>query len=564
MLRYTMLKRFAEASDTGDLKAGMPHYNDGHVRIDRDAVAGLNQEPGDGFRWPGNLDEDSWPGFERTTEYAPAVITEMIDCRSLTQRQTLFVLMMTGAWKRRSKYMLDFDTPRLSAGIVYRSDHVIDMIGWLQADAGQQQLDMPAPLSSADAWGALAAYVGQNRLFNQFSTALYLVCGAMCQMLPATAEGQLWLTREVQLKIPQFKSVRGRFPFFNEGEAALLNHRALQEWSYINNTLERIALMGSIMAQAYQTGLAIRNIRLNIEEEPRDIYTSKLAFQKMENHYSAAMAEALRIPVPLSGMSEAYIYYSDEFDGRLADSWVQTVTPFQTPAPGYESVERRNCHCLRVWTLPMAGVPTLLLPLDSFPGLTPFALKGELDGDSMHRNKFGWHATPYQAWHWAWAARLCGYDVEISSTHMLEGAKRPYAPNESSWTWPLMVTQASQGEKLTISKLRERPNHFIELPLVHSKFFTGKLKFSFTPMHHLVTDGDRTNSSEICEFHGYANALGVTNVKIDVPAGVQLLRGYIARADQDFQFVNAVQGGLIPPAPEVIPVLAAVADPAPG
>lgn len=98
--------------------------------------------------------------------------------------------------------------------------------GWL-FPATEKAADIPTPPTSAVAWSAIISYVNNNRLYDQFSVALHIVTSLMYQMVPQTADGQIWLSYDWRVSLPAFSSIRGRYTFLNEGVAGYGNQRAL-------------------------------------------------------------------------------------------------------------------------------------------------------------------------------------------------------------------------------------------------------------------------------------------------------------------------------------------------
>ncbi|CAI9098887.1 OLC1v1035615C1 [Oldenlandia corymbosa var. corymbosa] len=233
---------FNHGGASGGLGHGYPVYDDGYLQVDRNQWWPETYPAGDAWsvnEWPFNYQEEassdsvsaSLPAYERLTDF-PAKPYSAVDLRGLTSDEARFVLLMTGEWRRRTRARLDFALPRLIDNLYYRSDVAVPVFA---ADHPQT----PAPPSWQMAWAALTKYVTLNRVFGHFSTALYLVTGAMYQMLPVTVEGQIWLSFKWKMSLPAFASVRGRFTCFNEEEAAFGNQRAFDEWGYISNRLHR-------------------------------------------------------------------------------------------------------------------------------------------------------------------------------------------------------------------------------------------------------------------------------------------------------------------------------------
>ncbi|QFS21890.1 coat protein [Taro-associated totivirus L] len=335
MLRYTIIRRIQEAAVAPAGKLGI--YDDGHVSIDLDQwwpkeypeAAELND-------WPGGDSDDNYPTYVRLNTSVPNSGHSAVDLRNLTQSEARFVLLMLGSWKRTTRYRLDFETERLTDHVLYRYERDVSKLdSWLTGE-GQDKKDKPAMMSWNEAWGALRAYVTQNRLFDHFSVALYIISAATYQFYPSTAEGTYWLTMPWQLTMPRFTSIRGRYECLNEGEAALVSHRALSEWGYINGKLEKINLMALAYSQAYFTGIAVRCVRRGLEMDPQDLYNSEASFYSAINTVPAAAAEAVRFETPMAGMSGVYLSVPYRFEMHDDNRHVLTRNKEGEEVDGYD------------------------------------------------------------------------------------------------------------------------------------------------------------------------------------------------------------------------------------
>jgi len=551
MLRYSLLKRLEEGNVGTGLNGNLPSYDDGHVRVNRNEYfpQGYPQEVAT-LRWPCGNVEDNIPHFHHANDYIPATGGQMIDVSCLTEKEARFVLLMLGKWNRTTRYRLDFDLPKLVDGVAYRRAQpvggLVEFIG-----EGPNVEPMPQTLTSGEAWRTLLSYVAHNGLYGSFSVALNVIISMMAQMVPATAEGHVWLEEELQVVLPRFEAVRGRYPFFNEGEKAFVSHRALAEWRMLNAKQERILLLANIYAQAYQTGLAVRSLRYNVEENPTDLFATESMFISPQMYLPAAASEALRHPVPLSGMSGIAFTHTNRLDRPVAGRRVKVTAQDQRAVENYGIIQEHDVQYIVVERTPFAGVPTLLLPLNPFKDVTPFTLRGSIDASKLERNRLGWKATPYQLWHWAWASRLCGYDINISTSMQLVNGKRPYAPNESSWTWPLMVKDEYLGETITVTGLEPRQNRFISLPPIHAQFYRGTVDFNFSITSQMVSLPRREQADMICEYGATGGLTSPATVRVMVGQHLRQLRGFIDRREADFQFVERVQAGVIPPEPGI-------------
>nr|ATO91014.1 putative capsid protein [Puccinia striiformis totivirus 5] len=547
MLRYSLLKRLEEANVGEGLNGVLPAYDDGHVRVDRNQFFGATYpREVTTLGWPCGRNDEDIPSFFHGNDYVPQSGGHYLDLSALSEKESRFVLLMLGRWKRTTRYMLDFNLPKLTDAVAYRRHAqvggLIEFIG-----DGPDVDPMPPTLTATESWRTLLAYVAHNGLYGAMSTAMHVIANMMCQFVPATAEGHVWLDEELTAVLPRFEAVRGRYVFFNEGEKAYVSHRALSEWKMLNAKQERLFLIGNIMCQAYQTGLALRALRYNVEEQPTDLFATESLFLNPQYYLSAAAAEALKHPVPLAGMSGVGFSHTNRLDQVTRNRRVYVTAANEEARAEYNLHFDNVLEYIEVSKTPFAGVPTLLLPLNPLKDITPFTLRGSIDASKLERNRLGWKATPYELWHWAWASRLCGYDIKIKTPMALENCTRPYAPNESSWTWPLMVKEDYLGERITIVGMEPRQHRFITLPPIHAQFFTGKVDFNFSIMSQMVSLPGRQQADMICEYGATGGLTSAATVRIIVPEHLKQLRGFIDRVEADFRFVERVQAGVIPP-----------------
>ncbi|QSV39135.1 capsid protein [Peach-associated virus 2] len=336
LLRLCMILKIQE-ENAGTLNVSNGVYADGHVSVDMDQWWDDSYpEKAKMDTWPSGQgdDEDDYPDFMHLTTTTPDVEANAVDLRGLTTVEATIVLMMFGRWRRRSRCRLDYDTPRLANTIMYRhSSKMTSLEAWLKEEAGAEA---PKMVNSAQVWAALRAYVGQNRLYDQFSAALYSVSFMTYQFLPSTAEACIWLSFDWNMVIPSFSSIRGRYELLNDGEAALVSHRAINEWGYINGKLEKVNLMCMLVAQCFQTGCAVRSTRRGLEINPNDLYSTEAEFYSAANFTSAAVSEAIRSEFPMPGMAGIYMRTDVRFDDAQ-DMEVLTLNSTDDGLDGYDT-----------------------------------------------------------------------------------------------------------------------------------------------------------------------------------------------------------------------------------
>ncbi|UTQ50478.1 MAG: coat protein [Koper totivirus 1] len=387
MLRFTFLMKAKQAKGTltGDLyiefascDVTKAESSDSEDSIDPDEPRGGNlgvkgPEVDMKSLWPDNYPEadtltDGWPcgegegilpTFIRLTDAVPAEEHSALDLRGLSAEQCRFVLLMLAPWHRRSRVRIDFDLPALAETVYYRSDREVNNLSdWTEKPGvGGTKTAAPALPKWGVCWAALKHYVTKNRVYDHFSVALYLFCCSCYQFVPTTLEGVAWLTIDWQLSLPVFRSVRGRYTCLNEGSAALVSQRALNEWGYITGSLEKLNLMALVYAQAYFTGLAIRSVRYGLEDNPKDLYTSEITFQMNHNTVAAAAAESIRGEAPMPGMSGVYLGTDTRFDEVDYDRTIRLVGNVDSDAEDdYDIVEdtvtvlRQEAVQAPVWT----------------------------------------------------------------------------------------------------------------------------------------------------------------------------------------------------------------------
>jgi hypothetical protein len=548
MLRWIWLRQLAEVNEGRGLSGEWIDYDDGHVHVSRAALAAridANDQVVN-IEWPGGVDPEAYPMIAHQEAFVPDTDEDAIDLRGTTDQEATFILAMLGPWRRTTRYMLDFATPALTKSVRYRrSGKVLSAEQWLAAD-DETATRVPRTPDLKQAWGALTRYITVNRLYDHWAVAVQLVCQSACQMMPDTVEGQAWLALERDVVIPRFASLRGRYPIFNEGEAALLNHRALREWSYLGSRLERLLLYSACLAQAYQTGAAVRGVRRYNEEHPVDIEATAGWTVSVDTHYACYVSEATRSPAPLNIMSDAYVVIDTLNNGRFCSPVAVHV---DVPASsGYDIKTVDGVHQVLVHAAPQPGVPNLLLPLQPYHAPTPYGLSVTIDIPMSKKGRTGCALSPYEAWNLAWVARVCGYDVSVRRDTHTVGPRRFFAANETSWTHCLQLEEYEEGETIRIVGVEPREHVFIPFPPVHTKRFDGIVKFEMQPLDTVVRAGVGQRGHRIAEYGTLTGMMTCSDMRINVPEGITKLRASVLRTQQDFQFVGSAQAGVIPAA----------------
>nr|BAT62477.1 capsid protein [Red clover powdery mildew-associated totivirus 1] len=546
LMRFAILLELSESSGGVGLKGALPKYNDGVVAVNRTALLPEEYPVGGDMTWFTRFSRQDMPDVVRIEEYCAPQSDVSLDLRSLTETEAVIVLLCCGKWYRQSRFLLDFDCPILTSKLYYRFDKRIDIGNFDQTSDGR--VTQPKLPQAKEVWRTLSRYIATNRLYGQYSTALCLVAQTMCQFIPATAEGNVWLTQQRVLHLPGLKSVRGALPFINEDEPALVSQRSLNEWGAFSTDVTKYNLLGNILVQAVQTGIAVRALRFRNEDNPEDLYRTYDTVTNPAIMYGALCSEALRCPVPLAGMSGVFVEFELP-DEREEVELEFPVLVYDQKRCGSTIEKRRDTEYLQLDSIPMAGVPTLLLPLNPIGKVSPFNLRGVFDTADLKRTKMGWETDLYSAWSWAWLCRLCGYDIQMRQQYgQTCGSQGDYSP-DASWTWPILGSVGHNGI-VCISKLVERGNSFIDLPPLHSKSCNSIINYKFSINSHSVSLLERKQPELIGDRYSAAPVLNLRHINIATTTEIIKLKGFIERSESDFRFADDVLAGQIPP-PEV-------------
>jgi hypothetical protein len=453
-----------------------------------------------------------------------------------------FILAMTGTWVRNSRYTLDFDSEMLAPVINYRREEKVNMLQWIAPEEGDDPM-VPAALTSQQSMTALRRYVMANRLFSNLSDAIAVISDMWMQYVPDTCEGNAWLATTRVACIPKFGASRARYSFLIEGEGAILSSRSLDEFYFLGDKIERLSLYATIKAMAAYVGLYSRAVRRQNEEMPTDILLSEEYIIKPETQFSAAVSEALRVGVPRSGVTGAYVYIRGIADGSFSEPIRVPVVPIMD-FDGYKLEEVSGSYFTDVSVLPPPGVPFMLLPLPMFGETGPWALKGKVSFKGK-KDRYGVACTMYEAYEYAWIARLCGEDVGIRNVETVNGS-RFFASNSASFTYCLQMTQEDRLEIIKVNKKEVRENHFINLPNIHTKESDAELEYSLQLMTHYVQRDAGGTQYRVSEYGGHAVPPSAGDLVVDVSAGIKKLRGYIRRDGSGFHEEEATNAAVIP------------------
>ncbi|KAF3338476.1 Major capsid protein [Carex littledalei] len=513
MMRYVMLKKFAEV--TGSLNGSLGHFKEADLDIDLDQY------------WTTEYPEEcaftTWPtqppaaGHYVSVMFLddpfPANDSSALDLRGLTEDQTIFVLIMLNAWTRRSRFKLDFSLPQLTHAAAYRGSYNVTTTydNWAN---GTEQVAMP---SSASAWEALRKYVTQNRLFEHFSTALYLMSAMTYQFVPETAEGIAWLAVDWKAVLPSFYSIRGRTSFLNTGDAAFLNQRPLDEWGYIANRIEKINLMALVFSQAVYSGFAIRSVRKCFELEPQDLYQSESMFYSVENLISAAAAEFTRVDCPLSGTAGVYISASTEIDRYVEDREVLTCNVEGTQVPqthtyGVQESTTPRLYTVQVPMMTFPGYPVFLTPTSPFPYDSVYQESGFFDEKTGSLQPRGNELKIHQAWRMINFLNNCGYEARYDVKGDVIGAKAYIQGRYSGQTWPVLYKPEQSDDPVILRQQIAGDRVQTEIPPMNNKFFKSHIvKYKYSVMRRGVAGALHEPGTDVTEVGGHVQLVKATS-----------------------------------------------------
>jgi hypothetical protein len=543
-LRYVVFAACVEANGAEGKRGSLGFYDDGHVSSNRDAMWGIDypEAQNEPMTWPGGNESDNYPIYAHEVQTLPAAFDNIISLRGMDTESSRFILAMCGRWIRTSRYSVDFSTDMLTPVIRYRREQPVDMISWIEPEEGTRAV-IPPVLSAKRALTALRRYVHANRLYSNFSDAIGLVSDCWQQFVPDTCEGQAWLQMRREVVLPKFEASRARYQILVEGEGALMSPRALDEYGYLGDKLERLNLYASLKAQAAYTGLYSRAVRRQNEEMPLDILSTEGYIVTPDLQWPAAISEAVRIGAPLQGPSGGYVYMCGLNDGSFSDPVEIKVD--KAEVEGYNIIKKGRDNVITVEVLPPPGVPLMLLPLPLFGNSGPWALNGTLQFDTTRKDRIGVKTTLDDAYAYAWVARLCGQDVAVRNVETVN-ATRFFASNDASFTYNLQQTEDGRLDDVKVWGKTFREHSFITLPNIHTKESDAKIDYKLVMLTTEVRRTGIRQAYRLCEYGGSAAPSGAISTEINVPAGIKRLQGYLMREPSDFRVVETPIAAVIP------------------
>jgi len=252
----------------------------------------------------------------------------------------------------------------------------------------------------------------------------------------------------------------------------------------------------------------------------------------------------LRHPVPLNGMAGVGTITVDMNDGRWSHKMKVAVNVAK--ADGYVIETDAGGHYIPITYVPTPGVPNLLLPIAPYGEATPYGLEAYISIPDERRERNSCRLDPYAAWQLAWVARICGYDMEFETNLAPTGPQRYFASNETSWTHPLMISQYARKQDIYVTDLVPRQHVFMHMPAIHTSRFKGSIRFTMSMIDSGVTPRRGVRAKRIIDYGHHGGVMSSSAVRINVPYGIKELRGTVLRGQQDFQYVEYVQAGVIP------------------
>lgn len=543
MMRYVFLADLA-ANNEGEaqLHSCLPIYDDGHVALDRDPLV-----PGDHAasfpKWVGSVDGQVYPDWEHLSEVLPTSEVDVIDLTGLTEREALFVLAMTGPWQRSSRYLFDYGSPALTNALLYRYyGPLADVAKW-QVDGGPGEA--PRHIDLQTAMRATRQYICRNKLFNQYSVALALLVSLGCQMVPDTAEANIWLKMSKTIRIPRFCATRARLPHLTAGLPGLLSSRGIREWAMFGLSLPQIAIPAIVMAEAVQTGVSSRVLRAHNDSEQTDLDMTLPQILAPNTSFPALASESTRRPVPLYGDPDVYVIYRDLYIDR--EHMTSAVEVDCREGRGYDTFTEGQKTMLRCPILTQPGVPVLLLPLDPFDKETPFSLKIDLDFRPDEKGRKALITDVWRAWKFAWVARIMGYDAGgVDESHFL-CHKRFFAANQTRWTNCLVKNLGDVDTPVVVRSLNPRQDaNRMMLPPVHTRFSNAKVHFELNIWEKGTMSQWGTDETPISQSTVHQGVVDTTMIRLVGVSRLEKIRGFVVRQAQDFRFVEDVIADIIP------------------
>lgn len=531
MLRAHHLKKIEEAGTIG--KGMLNEYNDGHVRIP--ALGDVESPSSYKFEWPNDKDSDGMPDWALFSEAFPSIEIPYIDVRGNSMEEAEFILMMICSWKKKSNYICDFELAKLSERLAYRANTPLvkpDM--WVVGEIEDEQFPTP---SSKVMWSAFRKYVVHNKLYNQAYTAMYLFAQFACRPVGSTAEGLAWTRATPTLVLPRFRSVRGRYPFLMDGEGALIQAGALTDWNMAMMSDDVLNTAAVTLSALINIGLYARLFRGVIDTNGVDDAYDFALFLKPETFIASALAYATGFEAPLNGMDGAYLYYPQHAERDTISYLPATV--FE-PA-GYDYDPNLG---LKILGVPLATNPYLVFPLATFNEANPFAGAFVVDPAKEYVRTGGVYGVR-EAWNYAWAARVAGYDLRVKFNGDETGLSKYYAANEDSWCQIPYASLNPEVREVIVRQAVPRRRQFVDIPNNTRKGFAQKfdVRISILDTHFEGKDGEI-----------FREISGSNRVQLPISAGLQVISsgeamrywGAVRRNNEGLTMSDTIRPAVVP------------------
>ena len=488
-------------------------------------------------------------------EYLAEEDSQVISVQTLTEPEITFVFAMLGKWERKSRYMLDFNTPMLCNKVFYRARGEVKQLGaWIRKNDS-----IPcAPTEIEVAKTALRKYITENRLYSHYAAAHQLLAQVAVQYVPDTLEATSWLAYTRTLKIPKFNACRGRYTPLLAHDAGMLTSRSMSEFAYFGAELSISKVAMVMMAEGYQTGVAVRASRCRNEIDSKDISLTEGVLRTPQAHWVALVSEGIRTPVPTIQMTDCYAIILDlPLDRQYGTAFVKVD---KASEPGYLIEKCGDDNIIRTTYMLVPGVQIMSAPTEPFPEESPYSLSVSLSVPDSRRDRYGAEMTMMEAWKYAWIMRICGYDVDIESPRDFCIQQRFFASNETRWTHCLQKLAHNRRNNLYVSDVKSRNDpHRLLVPRIHEEGIRHTLNMQLDYVSRGVSQSDQVGHHPVSSSHGFYTTGDFDVQRVVVHKAYESLKAFVVRDNQGFRFVESVEAALMPQS--TVDTAAAIVEP---
>ncbi|KAG2734162.1 hypothetical protein G9P44_002168 [Scheffersomyces stipitis] len=438
-----------DLNERGELNTGQfPIFDEEGVFIELSFDTQKDSGPSDYF-FPGGREYLNYPQYHHVDSYLPEAEDAHIDLRGFDEREAILILLMLGKWESQTNFKVDFDSEKLCDRVYYRFDHEISTIdNWFDE---KSEIKLP---NSIEVLEVLRKYVVSNNLYNQVFTALNIASQLLVTAVPDSAEGMVWLKQVVEVALPRFTSVRGRYPFFVLSDPGLLDLDAVNEWASFVENPYLLFTRALALAEAVNIGLSIRESR--VKRLVGSSHFEERYFLQPETMFAAAVSLATGLDIPLNGMSGVYVFYPEV---SRAAKVLSVEADSISPQDGL-IVREQNIISIGV---PSVASPFLIYPLNAFTEENPFS--GSFSIPKPKRlTRTGAIYSFLDAWKVSWAAHVAGYKVFTNVIGF--GVRHTQYGKFASSHWLPMLTNGLDDnlEGILIVDLAKGANSQVGLP----------------------------------------------------------------------------------------------------